>query len=268
MKISVIIPTYKPQSYLWECLDSIAKQTFPKECFEVILVLNGCTEPYKSAIEKYIAEKMQGMNVNFIHTQVGGVSHARNMALDAAVGEYITFLDDDDYISDCTLSELYEVANKGFVPICNTIAFWDDTKDVLINYKIKSEFEKCSQKDIVSIVDARRFFAGPVRKLIHRDIIGNRRFDKRFKNGEDSLFMFLISDRIRLVSCTSSQAVYYRRLRNSSANMHQRGFWERLKNSISMIIEYTKIYFSDRKNYNFELYYHNILGAVKTAFLG
>ena len=117
MKISVIIPTYKPQSYLWECLDSLVQQTLSKECFEVILVLNGCTEPYKSAIEEYIAEKMQGMNVNFIHTEMGGVSNARNVALDAAVGEYITFLDDDDYISDCMLSELYEVANKGFVLI-------------------------------------------------------------------------------------------------------------------------------------------------------
>ena len=117
MKISVIIPTYKPQSYLWECLDSIVQQTFPKEHFEVILVLNGCTEPYKSMIEKYIAEKMQGMNMNFIHTEESGVSNARNLALDVAVGEYITFLVDDDYISDCTLSELYEVANKGFVPI-------------------------------------------------------------------------------------------------------------------------------------------------------
>ena len=268
MKISVIIPTYKPQSYLWECLDSVVQQTFPKEDFEVILVLNGCTEPYKSAIDKYIAEKMQGMNVNFIHTEVGGVSNARNLALDSAIGEYITFIDDDDYISDCTLSELYDVANKGFVPICNTTAFWDDTKEEHKNYIIKSEFEKCSQMDYVSIVDARRFFAGPVRKLIHRDIIGIRRFDKRFKNGEDSLFMFLISDKIGLVSCTSRQAVYYRRLRNSSANMHQRGFWERLKNSISMIIEYIGIYFSNRRNYNFKLFCYNILGAIKTAILG
>ncbi|MCF2604299.1 glycosyltransferase family 2 protein [Parabacteroides distasonis] len=55
MKIFVIIPTYKPQAYLWECLDSMVAQTFPKEEFEVILVLNGCTEPYKSDIERYIA---------------------------------------------------------------------------------------------------------------------------------------------------------------------------------------------------------------------
>ena len=268
MKISVIIPTYKPQSYLWECLDSIVQQTFPREDFEVILVLNGCIEPYKTMIEKYVAENMQGMNVNLIHTEESGVSNARNLALDTANGEYITFIDDDDYISNCTLSELYKVACKGFVPICNTTAFWDETKKELKNYIIKSDFERCSKKNHISIVDARRFFAGPVRKLIHRDIIGSRRFDTRFKNGEDSLFMFLISDKVRHVSCTSCQSIYYRRLRNSSANMHQRSFWNRLKNSISMIIEYTRIYFSNRKGYDFELYCYNILGAVKTAVLG
>ena len=50
MKISVIIPTYKPQAYLWKCLDSMVAQTFPKEEFEVILVLNGCSEPWKGKV--------------------------------------------------------------------------------------------------------------------------------------------------------------------------------------------------------------------------
>ena len=105
-KISVIIPTYKPQDYLWECLDSLLIQTFPKEDFEIILVLNGCIEPYKSKIEQYIVDKMQGVNVNFIHTEVGGVSNARNIALDQTRGEFITFLDDDDYFSKTTLERI------------------------------------------------------------------------------------------------------------------------------------------------------------------
>ena len=54
MKISVIIPTYKPKEYLWECLDSLYNQTLSKQDFEVLLVLNGCDEPYKSNIRKYI----------------------------------------------------------------------------------------------------------------------------------------------------------------------------------------------------------------------
>ena len=50
MKISVIVPTYKPQAYLWKCLDSIYNQTFPKKDYELLLVLNGCNEPYHTQI--------------------------------------------------------------------------------------------------------------------------------------------------------------------------------------------------------------------------
>ena len=125
MRISVIIPTYKPQAYLWECLDSMVAQTFPKEEFEVILVLNGCTEPYKSDFERYIFTKMAGMNVQFIHTEQGGVSNARNRGLDVAKGEYIAFVDDDDYVSPAYLEELYRVATPDTISLCYPYAFHD-----------------------------------------------------------------------------------------------------------------------------------------------
>ena len=99
MKITVIIPTYKPKDYLWECLNSLVRQTLSKNCFEVIIVLNGCAEPWKSQVEDFINCNMQGVDVNFIYTEMGGVSNARNIALDIAKGDYITFLDDDDYLS-------------------------------------------------------------------------------------------------------------------------------------------------------------------------
>ena len=107
MKISVIIPTYKPQNYLWECLESLKMQTFPKGDFEIILVLNGCNEPYYSHIEDYLSLNMSDNVVNFIHVEQGGVSNARNVALNCARGEYIAFVDDDDFISPSYLEELY-----------------------------------------------------------------------------------------------------------------------------------------------------------------
>lgn len=89
MDISVIIPTYKPQSYIWECLDSLKNQTFAKERFEIILVLNGCREPYYSQIHAYIENNLHGYNVNFIQTDQGGVSNARNIALDKDVYGFV-----------------------------------------------------------------------------------------------------------------------------------------------------------------------------------
>ena len=74
MDISVIVPTYKPQYYLWECLDSLKAQTFPRSDFEILLVLNGCCEPYKSKIEEYLLMNMM-RNVRLIQTDQPGVSN-------------------------------------------------------------------------------------------------------------------------------------------------------------------------------------------------
>ena len=53
-EVTVIIPTYKPQAYLYECLDSVFSQTLDKDMFEVVVVLNGCNEPYRSGVEQWI----------------------------------------------------------------------------------------------------------------------------------------------------------------------------------------------------------------------
>lgn len=109
MKVSVIIPTYKPQKYLWDCLCSMNEQTMRKEDFEVILVLNGCNQPYYSQILDWKAAH-KDLNLNVIQTDQGGVSNARNIALDTAKGEYITFVDDDDYFSTTCLQEMLDIA--------------------------------------------------------------------------------------------------------------------------------------------------------------
>ena len=86
MKISVIIPTYKPKNYLWECLDSISNQTLQKQDYEVIIILNGSLDPWMNLIAAYIEDNMKEVNVRFIHTEKSGVSNARNMALDLPSG--------------------------------------------------------------------------------------------------------------------------------------------------------------------------------------
>ena len=190
MNISVIIPTYKPQNYLWECLESLVAQTFPKEDFELILVLNGCTEPYKSAIENYIAEKMCGMNVNFIHTAIGGVSNARNLALNQVKGEFVTFIDDDDFVSPRYLELLYEKADAETISLCYPYAF-NDADSKQIHYSITDAYDLLNVYGKQRYLNARKFFSGPWMKLIPNSFINDRRFDDRFVNGEDSLFMFL-----------------------------------------------------------------------------
>ena len=217
MKISLIIPTYRPQSYLWECLDSVYAQTFSKVEFEVIIVLNGCKEPYDSQIKAWI-QAHDDLNVQYIQTDVGGVSNARNVALNIAKGNYVAFVDDDDIISPCYLQELYDLASPDTVSLCYPYAFDDGFLDVQLPYTITKAYDYCVMKGCKHLSSrARKFFSGPCMKLIAMNIIQHHRFDVRFKNGEDSLFMFLISDGIKDLAFTSKKAVYYRRIRENSA---------------------------------------------------
>lgn len=262
MAISVIIPTYKPQEYIWECLDSIKQQTLSRDKFEVIIVLNGCDEPYYTQIAEYVGNELIGYNINFIQTNVGGVSNARNIALDNAKGEYITFIDDDDYISPPFLEELYANASPDTISLCYPYAFNDGEPGREIPYGLADVYDNLHGRVENRLCSsARKFFSGPCMKLIHRDIIGDRRFDTRYKNGEDSLFMFLISDRIDRVKFTSKKATYYRRYREGSAVLRKRGRKERIINNWNCMVEYSKMFF--RGGYSLYFYLSRIAAELR-----
>ena len=267
MKISVIIPTYKPLEYIWECLDSIKNQTFSKADFELILVLNGCKEPYYSQINAYIKQNLIGYNINFIYTDQGGVSNARNIALDVAKGEYITFIDDDDYISSQYLEELYRKASPDTVSLCYPYAFNDGADKMQLQYGLTEVYNKYhTRSNNVINSRVRKYFSGPCMKLFHKDIIGDRRFDIRFKNGEDSIFMFLISNRIHQIEFTSQESIYYRRYREGSAIMKKRTLFQKINNVSKIIREVVKIYWSSPSTYSIQFLATRILGSIKSIF--
>ena len=264
MKISVIIPTYKPGEYIWECLSSLEKQTFPKSDFEVIVVLNGCCEPFKGQIEAFIREKMGGMNVEFIQTDTSGVSNARNMALDMAKGDYVAFIDDDDYVSPQYLEGLYSAADEETVSLCYPYAFNDGNPEVQLKYGITESYEHCAKHGCKGLSSTdRKFFSGPCMKLIKMSFIHGRRFDVHFRNGEDSLFMFLISDKISKLALAPRTAVYYRRYRPNSAVTRKRSIWKRILNALRLITEYIKIYIKNPKGYNTNFFLTRVLATCK-----
>ena len=98
--ISIIVPVYNVEQYLVRCIDSILHQTYTN--LEVILVDDGSTDNCPSICDSY---SIKDERIKVIHKQNGGLSSARNVGLDAANGEYIGFIDSDDFI----LPEMYEV---------------------------------------------------------------------------------------------------------------------------------------------------------------
>lgn len=262
--ISVIIPTYRPQAYIWECLLSLATQTLPKNLYEIIIVLNGCNEPFHSQIQQYIIDYLPAHQVQLIQTDTGGVSNARNLGLDAAKGDYITFIDDDDYISPTYLEEFCTLADENTIVLAYPYAFNDGEPNIQLPYRITNAYDYCIKYNCQTIASkARKFFSGPCMKLIPVSCIQDRRFDTRFRNGEDSLFMFLISDKFKILTFTSKNAIYYRRYRMGSASFSL-NFFQRLKNFIRLSIAYTCIYFSDIKQYNFNFYITRMMGSIRS----
>lgn len=263
LKISVIIPTFKPQGYIWDCLDSLRNQSFPIEDFEVIIVLNGPELPWRTEIESYINNN-HITNFSLLYTSSPGVSNARNLALERIQGEYVAFIDDDDYVSPCYLEELFFRASLKVIPLCYPLSFVDGTDEYKPFYVTK-DYDNNINIALCDYKKARRFFSGPVYKLIHKDIIKHRRFNCSFKNGEDSIFMFELSDAFNLVTFTSRKAVYYRRIRKGSALLRRKRPMEVLSNCYRMIIAYTKIFLSRPFKYNFLFYSTRVLGAIHGA---
>ena len=265
--ISVIIPSYKPGNYLYECLDSLVRQTFPKDAFEVVIVLNGCCEPWKSKIERYISKNMTDMQVRFIQTDESGVSNARNIGLDCAQGKFVTFVDDDDYVSLTYLEGLYKVSSEDTIGLCYPYAFIDGNETLQIPNRITAQYDEISRRGVLPFVKARKFFSGPVMKLIPMDCVQNRRFDIRFKNGEDSLFMFLISDHFQNVALTDKDVCYYRRYRFGSAVTAKQSIKYKLSNSLKLLKAYCSIYLSSMQTYNFSFFITRLLGTIKKLFI-
>ena len=93
-KISVIIPVYNAGKTLHRCVDSILVQTFSD--FEVLLIDDGCKDNSGNICDEYAKKDSR---VKVVHKDNGGVSSARNVGLNKAKGEWITFIDADDYIA-------------------------------------------------------------------------------------------------------------------------------------------------------------------------
>lgn len=263
MLISVIIPTYRYGDYFWDCIKSLNNQSLSNSEFEVIVVLNGDKEPYWSNIENYIANNKININIRLLYSEKPNVSIARNLGIDYARGEYIAFIDDDDLVSPFYLSELYEKAAPNVISLSYPIAFDRDINSPM-PYDITNEYNRRKHFGLQKFYLCKKFFSGPCMKLIHRDIISERRFNPHFKNGEDSLFMFLISDRMEYVNFTTENSIYYRRIRMGSATTKKRKFIDIMYNRLSLIKEYSFIYFMNISRYNFYFFITRIAGSIKS----
>lgn len=125
-KVSIVIPVYNVEEYLRECIDSVLRQTYSN--LEIILVDDGSTDNSGTICEEY---KKTDSRIKAIHRENGGLSAARNTGMEAATGEYIYFLDSDDYIVDVTIERLISTAQaeKADMVFFDGYVFYTDCED-------------------------------------------------------------------------------------------------------------------------------------------
>ena len=107
-KISVIVPFYNSEKYLKRCLDSLVRQTFKD--IEIIMVNDGSTDNGLNVVKSYMSDE----RIRLIEKENGGQASARNLGLYEATGEYIIFIDSDDYVELNLCEKLYDTILKGF----------------------------------------------------------------------------------------------------------------------------------------------------------
>ena len=183
--VSVIIPIYNVEQYLCQCLDSVLAQTYPD--LEIILVDDGSPDRCPAICDDYEAIDRR---IRVIHKVNGGISDARNAGLESSCGEYIFFLDADDYLAPECIAELVSASESGALAISGYVLDFSDEGKIEEAAQAYGEYSSL----IDYLDDFHRLFATKFNfawgKLYRRDII--RSNDIRFRVGvslaEDMLF--------------------------------------------------------------------------------
>ena len=224
MLISVIIPVYKPQKYFEACVKSLLYQSIDKKLVQIIFVLNGYVDRELVYVKEVISLlKTTDYVVTLLLVAKSGVSLARNKGLDAAKGKYICFIDDDDIISQNYLQSFLGKAGNEIVVVSDVKTFVNDIAYTEEDY-ISRAYAKFYHNRNHSLFAMRSFLSSACCKMIPISMILERRFNPAIKNGEDALFMFTISDKIKKIEL-ADDAIYYRRCREGSASRTYKGFF-------------------------------------------
>lgn len=181
--VSIIIPVYNAESYLEECLDSVLAQSY--ENLEIILVNDGSTDSSSTICTKYAA---QDIRVKFYTKNNGGVSSARNLALEHVTGDFITFIDSDDFISPYFVKELLSAIQNSDLSLCGYNRLKNkETISMILPQKCKMTREQLFEYTLCS-----NYISGYLCTKMFRTSIVSKlhlRFNPALKVGEDMLWI-------------------------------------------------------------------------------
>lgn len=215
--ISVIIPIYNVEKYLKSSVDSVLNQSFKN--YELILVDDGSPDGCPAICDEYAAANEF---VKVIHKENGGLSDARNAGISAAVGQYLLFLDSDDFIADASfekISQTIKYIGEVDILFLNAFCLYPDGKVTCFGTGFTKEiFRNRNKEDILEyLAKGQQFHVSACLKLVRRDLIFKNEI--MFTKGilcEDvdwSIKLYLHADHF---DCCEHPHYYYRQQREGS----------------------------------------------------
>ena len=213
--ISIVIPIYNAEKYLEECLNSIKNQTYKN--IEVIMVNDGSKDDSETICKRF---SEYDARFRYFTKANGGVSSARNLGLDNVKGDYITFIDADDWIDEKHLELLITTVKKNHSDIVISSYKQFNNIDVFylraytIQEKYLLNFERMNRDDFLTIfpklMSTNVCFNNAVAKLFRKELVNDLRFDTSIKYGEDLDFYFRLYLNVDSISYVDEPTYVYR----------------------------------------------------------
>ena len=202
--ISIIVPVYKVEKYLEKCVNSILKQTYTN--LEIILVDDGSPDKCGQLCDE-LAKTDDRIKV--FHKENGGLSDARNYGVERANGEYIGFVDSDDYIHECMYEELYKAIKKSGTSIaeCGVTRVYKNT--LRPHYEGEDYFLVLDREGYLKeYLENKRLYGSAWCKLIHRDLAKKIKFPTG-KIYEDAFYTLELLKTVDQYTLISGNYYYY-----------------------------------------------------------
>lgn len=262
--ISVIVPVYNVEKYLNKCVDSIINQTYKN--LEIILVDDGSPDNCGKICDDYAKKDSR---IRVFHKENSGVSSARNLGINNSTGNWIAFIDSDDWIEEKYFEIMLDKAKKenADIVICGYNKIWKN-KIEPINTSMGDKVYN-SKEYLINCLYPQTGFGFCHMKIIKKDCIGQALFDEKIAVGEDALFNIEISKNIEKVVFLSKPLYNYRNNENSLVKRFDQNYAKKYLQSMKECKEYLFNNYNEdeiiQKYYNF-VAFHVMLVAVNYCY--
>lgn len=220
--ISIIIPAYNVQKHIEECIKSVEKQTYKN--FEIIIINDGSIDNTKIICEKLQKEYK---NIILINQKNAGVSASRNAGIDKAKGNYIMFIDSDDFIENNMLEKMIKNQNSDLI-ISNYKKYYSE-KNIIYNTAVEEKLysKKEILEDFWKLYNS-SLINSPCFRLYKRNIIidNSIKFDLNYELGEDLIFNLEYIDKCKSIKIVEDYLYNYRYSINSLTTKYREDYLE------------------------------------------